>query len=296
MTFEQLEYFIAVVKNQTFFDASEKLNISQSSLSKNIKKLESELGCQLLDRTQRKARLTDAGSFFYYKAVKLVDEYHETLANMEVYSHKYKETIRICMLPISSQYHLTLPLIKFRKKYPDVNIQLKEMEASDLLSEWRKGHFDFAIIRENMLDKTKNSSYVLANDELTLVVPRNHHLIKRDENFNILPVKTEVLENKRIILMNPETAIYGICRECFLKAGIHPHILRTARIESIIGAVAAGEGVSLLAQNHLNVFRCDDVISIPLKPAVPVPIIIAMRKDHFYGTISRELLHYLTGE
>ena len=50
MTFEQLNYFIAVVESDTFFDAAYKMNISQSSLSKHIMKLEKELDLKLFDR------------------------------------------------------------------------------------------------------------------------------------------------------------------------------------------------------------------------------------------------------
>lgn len=52
MTFEQLECFIYAVQENTFFDAAEALHITQSSLSKQIKKMEQELGIQLFDRSK----------------------------------------------------------------------------------------------------------------------------------------------------------------------------------------------------------------------------------------------------
>ena len=61
MTFEQLTYFIAVVENDTYFDAAYQVNISQSSLSKQIMKLENELDMALFDRSSRSATLTEAG-------------------------------------------------------------------------------------------------------------------------------------------------------------------------------------------------------------------------------------------
>ena len=64
MTFEQLECFIYAVQENTFFDAAEALHITQSSLSKQIKKMEQELGIQLFDRSKRSAVLTQAGEFF----------------------------------------------------------------------------------------------------------------------------------------------------------------------------------------------------------------------------------------
>lgn len=57
MTFDQIQYFIAIAECNTYFDAAEELNISQSALSKQIIKLEKELGVALLDRSRRKASL-----------------------------------------------------------------------------------------------------------------------------------------------------------------------------------------------------------------------------------------------
>ena len=65
MTFEQLNDVIAVVENETFLEAAESRNISQSTLSKKIMKLERELDITLFDRSRRKASLTEAGSVFY---------------------------------------------------------------------------------------------------------------------------------------------------------------------------------------------------------------------------------------
>ncbi|MCC8151892.1 MAG: LysR family transcriptional regulator [Lachnospiraceae bacterium] len=64
MTFDQLDYFIAAVKETTFFDAAESLHMTQSALSKQIMKLEWELDLTLFDRSGRSARLTEAGQLF----------------------------------------------------------------------------------------------------------------------------------------------------------------------------------------------------------------------------------------
>ena len=55
MTFDQIRYFIAVMESNTFFEAAEKLHITQSTLSKQIMKLEKELDVILLDRSRRRA-------------------------------------------------------------------------------------------------------------------------------------------------------------------------------------------------------------------------------------------------
>ncbi len=83
MTFEQLSDMIAVVENDTFLEAAETLNISQSTLSKKIIKLERELNVKLFDRSKRKASLTEAGRIFYEEACRLNQDYFEMLTRLK---------------------------------------------------------------------------------------------------------------------------------------------------------------------------------------------------------------------
>ena len=124
MTFEQLEYFIAVVEQDTLFDAAESLHISQSALSKQIIKLEKELGIQLLDRSRRSASLTEAGTLFYQEALDLYQRYHQTLSKMRSYQDDLHRELHIGTLPILTQYHLTSRFKRFTEQHPDIHIEI----------------------------------------------------------------------------------------------------------------------------------------------------------------------------
>ena len=69
MLLRQMEYFQAVIENENFYDAAEQCHVSQSAVSQQIKKLEDELGVQLLERHNRTFSLTDAGEHFYRKSL-----------------------------------------------------------------------------------------------------------------------------------------------------------------------------------------------------------------------------------
>lgn len=73
MTLEQIDYFICAAQSRTFFDAAEAMHISQSSLSKQIMKLEKELELTLWDRSKRTAVLTPEGEFFTKKHLRFPD-------------------------------------------------------------------------------------------------------------------------------------------------------------------------------------------------------------------------------
>lgn len=79
--------------------------------------------------------------------------------------------------------------------------------------------------------------------------------------------------------MNRYTTICQLCLRLFADAGVTPNLVRTARIESLISAVSAGEGISLLPESNLNVFHCEGLVTIPLTPSVPLPVVLAYRKN-----------------
>lgn len=77
MELRHLRYFVAVVEEQSFTKAAEKLFIAQPPLSRQIQNLESELGIQLFERGSRPLQTTPAGQFFYQHAVKLLSNAEE---------------------------------------------------------------------------------------------------------------------------------------------------------------------------------------------------------------------------
>ena len=84
---EQLKYVMAIVKHQHLTNASYEVSISQSSLSKYLKKVEEELdGVQLFDRTTRNVKLTDAGQEFAKYASRIIAEYENMMSAMKEFA------------------------------------------------------------------------------------------------------------------------------------------------------------------------------------------------------------------
>lgn len=284
MTFEQLTYFIATVESATFFDAAETLHITQSSLSKQIKKMEEELGTPLWDRSKRRAILTPAGRVFYLEAQKLCKQYHETLLKMKKFKKIITHELHIATLPFLAQYNLTEPIRKFRKLHPETTLKLSEVEEKDLLAGLSEGTFDLAIIRKAMIDTTDYHFKPIAQDTLSVILPTDH-LLADHSSLSLEDIKTE-----GFILMHPYTSIYQMCQDLFQKASIHPNILRTARMESIIGAVQIGEGLSLLPERNFQLFQHQGVIAIPLANAPKLHIGIAYKRNRKLSAIVDEFL------
>ena len=285
MTFEQLDYFIASVESETFFDAAESMHTTQSTLSKQIKKLEKELGVELWDRSRRRAELTAAGKAFYKEALKLSRQYHETCQKMKRFQTIIRQELRIGTLPFLAQYHLTERIRQFIQVHPEITLTLSEVEEEDLLTGLFQDTFDLIIARETMINKKLYFFLSIAEDTLSAILPSDHPLANR----SVLTLKD--LRSERFILMHPYTSIYQLCQKLFETSSIQPDIQRTARVESIISAVQIGEGISLFPESNFHLFQHDGVVAVPLKDAPKLQIGIAYKKDRGMNPILNTFLN-----
>ncbi|MEO2601366.1 MULTISPECIES: LysR family transcriptional regulator [Clostridium] len=287
MTFEQLKYFIAIVENGTYFNASESLHISQSNLSKQIIKLEKELNIDLFDRRLRSASLTDAGRLFYNDATILINQYNIALNNISNYKKFNDEKLHIGTLPIQTQYNLTSIFNEFKKDNPEINLTIDEVEDEKLLEGIKMDEYHIILARENMLNPKYYDIYPIAKDELVVVLPLGHKLSKYSQlNFN-------QLSGENFILMNPYTYIYQLCMNIIEEYNISANVVRTARTESIIGAVALNEGISLLPKKNIEIFHHKNLVTVPLNHNIELSVIAAKKKTRANTPALNKLIKFI---
>lgn len=287
MTMEQLECFLAAVTHKTFFDAAETLHISQPTLSKQIQKLENELNIKLFNRSQRSATTTEAGKSFYHDAEILIEQYRKALANLNKYREVSSNSLCIGTLPILTQYQFTSMFQDFSLSHPNISLQLDEVEEHNLLAGLENSKYDLIIARQHMLSSKDYCMHVIAQDELVVVFPADHPYASQAE------VTLEELSNESFILMNRYTSVFQICLDEFNKHNLSLTLIRNARVESIISAVAVGEGISLLPRNNFRIFHHDNITIRPLKPLVELPVVIAKKKKNHVSPPLNILINFL---
>ncbi len=273
MTFEELYYFIAASECDTFLDAAHQMHSTQSTLSKHIKKLENELGCELFNRTKRSASLTQAGKDFYKEAIALTNKYEETLKKMVMHSKK-KPEVKIGILPITSQYNLTKALQHFMRSNPQYSISILEAEEPELLQGLKDSSFDLVIVRKSMVPSDLCTFKPIAYDKLVVVLPENHVYA------NKIVLSIHDIKNESFIFMHPYTTVYQTCVHLFKENQIQANIIRTARLESIISNVRLGSMITILPKKNLEVFDYSGLVAIDLKESKPLEIGIAYKKEN----------------
>jgi len=240
-----MRYVTAVAEELHFGRAAERLMIAQPPLSQQIKKLEREIGVELFRRTKRRVELTDAGRVF-------VEEARRTLAQAELTVRAAQRAARgeIGRLMIGyagSAAHYVLPrvLSRFRRHYPAVEIQLREMTTAEQIQALLGRRIDIGFVRppvpEPGLDVT-----VLVEEQFLTVLPRNHRLAR------LRRVPLGRLSDERFILFPRHLGprLYDPIVAACQRAGFSPGVVQEAmHMPTIVSLVAAGVGIALLPES-----------------------------------------------
>lgn len=273
ITIEQIQYFLAVKKHNGFSTAANELCISQSSLSKQIKSLEKELDTTLFDRNSRVTSLTDAGKDFYEYALKFLDDYNNIIKAMRKHSSSEKCTLKLGAIAVLTQYGLTSIIASFKNNYPNIDISIFEDENDAVLNMLVKSEIDFAIVRDFNLPRNSFNVIPLVEDELVVVTSNTHPFSKKKYiSFN-------ELKNENFII-SAKSGVYEIyVKECN-KLGFTPNVIHNInKIETILGLVSEGLGITIIASNVLKPFSSSNISIHHLKTPIDSNLALVTNKD-----------------
>lgn len=259
ITIEQIQYFLAVKKLNSFSLAANELSISQSSLSKQIKALETELDTILFDRTFRVTKLTTAGEEFLIYAEKFLEDYNSIIQKMKKHSISKKSTLKLGTIAVLTQYGLTSKIAAFKNKYSNIDINIFEDENDAILNMLSKSEIDIAIARDFNISRDLFNVITLAEDELIIVTSNNHPFRKRKY------ISFADLRDEKFIIC-AKSGIYDICvKECS-KHDFTPNVVyNISKIETILGLVSEGLGITLMVNNVLRPFNNSNILIHQLK-------------------------------
>src|SRR6478609_1666504 len=134
MDMKQLRYFVMVAEELSFSRAAEKLNMSQPPLSLHIKLLEEELGVQLLNRTRREVKLTDAGAVFLRESRLLLGQMRTAVGAAVRAAQSDAGVLRLGVATSALFNVLPRFLAMIKAAYPGVEVSVADMQSHDQVS------------------------------------------------------------------------------------------------------------------------------------------------------------------
>lgn len=146
MTITQLEYAVAVATYHSFVAAAEKCFVTQPTLSMQIQKLEEELGIKLFDRNNRPNTVTAIGAPIIEQAKLILKECEKVFELVKSNQGIVAGMFKLAVIPSVAPYLMPGLLERYAKDYPDVRLQVKEMETSQILAALKNNEIDAAIV------------------------------------------------------------------------------------------------------------------------------------------------------
>jgi len=189
-TTSRLLMLLEVIEQGSFAKAAGSRNIDRSVISKQISRLEEDLGIRLLNRSTRSFSLTAAGAEMIKKAVELRELLSDTLRIAENYNKEPRGLLKITCPPIIGQRYLQSVIIEFQKRFPQVEVELRlDDRLIDIVSEG----FDLAFRIGAPKDSSLVARSIARNRWLILATPsfiENYGLPKKVEDMLDLPAAT----------------------------------------------------------------------------------------------------------
>src|SRR3954469_20623480 len=145
MELRQLRYFIAVAEELHFRRAGERLHVAQPAVSEQVRKLELDLGVQLLERTHRSVSLTDAGAAMLDEARRVLRQTEVARQAARGASERTAMRLRIGYLPDALPAAVPRALRRLAASLPAVEVELRSAPAWRLVDDVRRGRLDAAI-------------------------------------------------------------------------------------------------------------------------------------------------------
>jgi len=282
MEIQQIKYFLTLSQELHFWNTAERMFITQSALSRQIKALEDELGIQLFERSKRSVKLTEAGAFLRDRWLPLLDEINRIHMQARKIHDGAFGSVRIGY-PGSIAYSFMPGLItSISRNLPELKVEL--VEPTDISFEQLLLNYQMDMaFRRDPAESPSLQSICLYSEPFALVVPSNHHL--NEQNFTGL----HDLKDEKFILSNlAQTTFYtSSLRQIFEDHNFKPNVyIETDFGAMVLGLVSKGLGVSILPYSYsFSALPNVKFITLPYK----VNLYVTWRRDD-KGPVLRNIL------
>lgn len=249
---------LQVAEDGTFSAAAKHLYISQPSLSQCIKKVETELGVRLFDRSQTPLALTMAGEIYVRQAKEILRIRQALVQEVADLSELRTGSLTIGSSRTRSACFLIDPLVAFHRQYPGIQLAIKEAPVRTLEEYAAAGTVDFALLYDSSL-RADFDSVELCRERTMLALPKSHPLARayaEDDVQGFPRISFAAMDGEPFIRLQPRRQMAEVYDKLCKDSGAEPHVIFEAN--SIIEAselCAAGLGATLVTDMLVQSWR-----------------------------------------
>ena len=251
MELRHLRCFVAVAEERHFGRAAEGLYIAQSAVSQQVKRLEEELGVQLLVRNKRRVSLTDTGRAFFEEARRTLEQAEKAAEVARRASRGQVGQLAVGFFGPATYGVLPNLLGDYRKRFPDVELRLYEWTTAKQVEELRYGNIQVGFVRGPTRDEELIVEHVW-REPIVVALPEGHRLADLDT------VPPEMLADEPFVMVPRDkepTSHDKYVSICHL-SGFSPRVVQEAHhVHTSVALVASGVGVCFVPASVENLRR-----------------------------------------
>lgn len=292
MNAKQYNYVLVLAREGSFSKAAETLNITQPSLSQYIKRLETEVGLDLFDRTNGDVRITDAGRVYIEAGRRILDIEHQMEnAFSDLAEHKAGSLI-IGAAPYRSASMMPLIASTFQKLHPGMHLIVREGTTAELVDGMEHGEYDLALTLLP-IDKRIFNYEKVVEEELILAVPSSHQQfpVSQVAGRKYPCIDVTMLDKKSMVLLTDTQYMQKQLQDILIDKKISIHTAAVVKsLEAQIEFVKTGVGMALVPSG-IERFCNDSSVSFYsfTEPLPKREVVVMWRKDRKLSKIAEEL-------
>lgn len=242
MNIRDLEYLVAVHDVSNFSKAAEMCNVSQPTLSGQLKKLETDLDAPLMERSTRRVLFTPIGETVVKHARSVLDMVRQ-IESLSQVDDPLTGDYHIGMLPTVGPFLLPMLMPELTRQYPQMNLYLYELRTDQLVNKLLKGELDAVVLTKQQWSQPVEE-ISLYTERLLLAVSTKDELSESAE-----PVSRSVIKNKAVLMLEEGNCLHDqmmdVCNAVGAKAD---HRYKATSMDTLMHMVMSNTGVTLMPE------------------------------------------------
>lgn len=235
-----LGYLVALAEERHFGRAAESCFVSQPTLSAQIKKLEEQLGVQLVERSQRRVMLSDIGEQIVARARQVLQEVDAVCELARGYQDPFSGELRVGLIPTVGPYLLPVVSPTLRKALPELKLYLLEYQTGELLERLSIGDVDLAVLALPVEDGGLEVEPVY-EEQFLAALPAGHPLSGKKQ------LSVADLDAQTVLLLADGHCLRDQALEVCSRVDVdEPQDFRATSLETLRQMVSTGLGITLL--------------------------------------------------
>ena len=290
MNLQELRYLVAIAEHRHFGRAAEACFVSQPTLSTQIKKLERELGVELVERNPRQVMMTETGERIVERARIILGETDNITEIARQAVDPESGSLRIGLFPTLAPYLLPHVVPQLHARFPNLELLLVEEKTEVVLQRLRDGKLDAGVLALPVPDDQLHME-PLFTEEFVLAVPATHPLADSGG-----PIDPSVLTGEHILLLEEGHCLRDQALSvCQLVGASERSGFRATSLETLRQMVAAGVGVTLLPELAVQppVAISEEIVLLRFSEPVPRRHIAMFWRE---TSVSRDFLPQIADE